>query len=178
MVERAEQIAESLLSAKGMLALQEIGHTAASVAKWVWNHYKGSDPQLREQRQERERRRKAEHERARSKQTREAYCAPAQQRKAEALSMRTAGLSFRRIAQALCCSPGEIVRILNESTKVGVQGSRAPSDIGAGVPQPEALGVVQKEAEHANQKLSSFFSFSSLFDRQPSKSPTEPVSIS
>jgi Replicase family/Primase C terminal 1 (PriCT-1) len=136
---RAGQIAADIgaESPRGPLPENEVGHTAKSVAKWVWNCYTGDAPPLLKAaraaaKRERERARQASREatRGRSRRTREEYTAQARQRLMEAGELRKKGLSLRAIAKALCCSLGEICRLLCRL----VQGSPAPSDFGPVAP--------------------------------------------
>jgi hypothetical protein len=130
---RARAIAAEIDSPKGPLPVNDIAHTAKSVAKWTWNVYAGRDPYSHEKRRSREKYRQTKREglRARSKQTREEYCAQANHRRAQAHALRSKGFSFRTISKALTCSVGEVFRLIGEVARKVVQGSPAASDFQA-----------------------------------------------
>ena len=134
---RAAQIAGDVgaESPRGPLPENEVGHTVKSVARWVWEHYKGDVPPLLQAardaaKRERERARQATREplRGRSRMTRDEYRAQASERRRKAEELRTQGTPLRAIAEELRCSLSEVRRLLRHL----VQGSPAPSDFGVG----------------------------------------------
>jgi hypothetical protein len=136
-LDRAMQIATDvgMESPRGPLPINEVGHTAKSVAKWVWHHYTGDvSPLIRAEREaarrERERERQAAREpiRERSQMSRAEYTAQATERRQSAEQMRTAGSTLRSIGEVLRCSLGEVHRLL----RTFVQGSPDASDFGGG----------------------------------------------